>query len=87
MRPAKLVDYIGQEHLVGKNAILQRIIETGKLPSFILWGPPGVGKTTLAYAAAKKIKKPVYIFQCTMDTRPEDLPVWIQIVFSTSGRL
>ncbi len=60
MRPAKLVDYIGQEHLVGKNAILQRIIETGKLPSFILWGPPGVGKTTLASIIAAAQDRPFF---------------------------
>lgn len=48
MRPLTLEDYIGQEHLVGKNKVLRNVIESGKLPSFILWGPPGVGKTTLA---------------------------------------
>ncbi|MFZ1751820.1 MAG: AAA family ATPase, partial [Saprospiraceae bacterium] len=48
MRPKNLDDYIGQEHLVGKGAVLRKVIESGQLPSFILWGPPGVGKTTLA---------------------------------------
>ncbi len=60
MRPVKLEDYIGQEHLVGKGAILQRIIETGKLPSFILWGPPGVGKTTLASIIAAAQDRPFF---------------------------
>ena len=43
MRPKTLDEYVGQEHLVGKGAVLRRAIETGRLPSFILWGPPGVG--------------------------------------------
>ena len=48
LRPAKLSDYVGQEHLVGPNAVIRKMIETGNISSFILWGPPGVGKTTLA---------------------------------------
>ena len=46
MRPKNLDDYLGQKHLVGENAILRKAIESGNIPSFILWGPPGVGKTT-----------------------------------------
>ena len=60
MRPEKLEDYIGQEHLVGQGAVLQKIIETGKLPSFILWGPPGVGKTTLASIIAAAQDRPFF---------------------------
>ena len=48
LRPKSLDEYIGQKHLVGKGAILRRSIESGRIPSMILWGPPGVGKTTLA---------------------------------------
>ena len=48
LRPNSLSDYIGQKHLVGEGAILRKMIESGNLSSFILWGPPGVGKTTLA---------------------------------------
>ncbi|MDR0574649.1 MAG: replication-associated recombination protein A, partial [Tannerella sp.] len=47
LRPKTLDDYIGQKHLVGERAVLRRMIESGRIPSFILWGPPGVGKTTL----------------------------------------
>ena len=48
MRPTSLDDYVGQAHLVGKGCILRNMIDSGSLSSFILWGPPGVGKTTLA---------------------------------------
>ena len=48
MRPKTLDEYVGQKHLVGPNAVLRRMIESGMVSSFILWGPPGVGKTTLA---------------------------------------
>ena len=48
LRPQTLNDYIGQTHLVGPGAVLRRMIESGRINSFILWGPPGVGKTTLA---------------------------------------
>jgi putative ATPase len=48
MRPTSLDQYIGQQHLVGPGAVLRQAIDSGRIPSFILWGPPGVGKTTLA---------------------------------------
>ncbi len=60
MRPRTLDDYIGQEHLVGPDCILRRMIESGKVASFILWGPPGVGKTTLARIIANTTKSPFY---------------------------
>ena len=60
LRPRKLDDYIGQEHLVGKNAVLRKMIESGNLSSLILWGPPGVGKTTLAKIIANTLERPFY---------------------------
>jgi putative ATPase len=60
MRPQTLDDYVGQEHLVGKNAVLRRAVESGRIPSFILWGPPGVGKTTLASIIARTLKRPFH---------------------------
>lgn len=60
MRPKTLDEYIGQEHLVGENAILRKAIESGNIPSFILWGPPGVGKTTLAKIIANQQQRPFF---------------------------
>ena len=60
MRPRNLDDYIGQKHLVGEEAILRRMIESGNIASFILWGPPGVGKTTLARIIAHHLERPFY---------------------------
>lgn len=60
MRPTKLDDYTGQEHLVGKNAILRRAIEQENIPSMILWGPPGVGKTTLALIISGQLHRPFF---------------------------
>ncbi len=60
LRPRTLDDYIGQKHLVGEGAVLRRMIDAGRISSFILWGPPGVGKTTLAQIIANKLETPFY---------------------------
>ncbi|MBB6005580.1 replication-associated recombination protein A [Arcicella rosea] len=61
MRPQTLDDYVGQQHLVGEKAVLRRAVESGRIPSFILWGPPGVGKTTLASIVAQTLKRPFHV--------------------------
>ena len=57
LRPSSLDDYIGQKHIIGENAVLRRAIESGRVPSMIFWGPPGVGKTTLAYIISKQVQR------------------------------
>jgi putative ATPase len=60
MRPKSLDDYVGQKHLVGKGAVLRKAIESGSLPSMLFWGPPGVGKTTLAYIISQSLYRPFF---------------------------
>ena len=60
MRPARLEDLVGQEHLVGPNGIIRKAITSGNVPSMILWGPPGVGKTTIANIIANEVKRPFH---------------------------
>jgi putative ATPase len=61
MRPSRLEDLIGQEHLVGPNGIIRKAIASGNVPSMILWGPPGVGKTTIANIIANEVKRPFHV--------------------------
>ncbi len=60
LRPRTIDEYIGQEHLVGQNGVFRKFFETGNVPSFILWGPPGVGKTTLAKIVATQLERPFF---------------------------
>jgi len=60
LRPRTLDEYIGQGHLVGRNGVFRKFLETGNVPSFILWGPPGVGKTTLANIVASELQRPMF---------------------------
>ena len=60
MRPSRLDDLVGQEHLTGRGGIIRKAIQSGNIPSMILWGPPGVGKTTIANIIANEVKKPFY---------------------------
>lgn len=61
MRPKSLDEYIGQKHLVGEGAVLRKMLESGRISSIILWGPPGVGKTTLARIVANQLERPFYV--------------------------
>src|SRR5476651_2917222 len=60
MRPKNLDEYVGQKHLVGPGAVLRKAIESGNLPSMIFWGPPGVGKTTLAFIISLSLDRPFF---------------------------
>lgn len=60
LRPTSLDNYIGQQHLVGKGAVLRTLIDSGRIPSMIFWGPPGIGKTTLAMIISKTLNRPFY---------------------------
>ena len=69
LRPQTLDEYIGQEHLVGPGSILRRMIDSGSVSSFILWGPPGVGKTTLARIIANTTKSKFFTTVCSAPWR------------------
>ena len=60
MRPSRLDELVGQEHLTGPNGVIRKAINSGNIPSMILWGPPGVGKTTIANIIANEVKKPFH---------------------------
>ncbi|MFK7948430.1 MAG: replication-associated recombination protein A [Saprospiraceae bacterium] len=60
LRPQSLKTYIGQKHLVGENGVLRKVLQTGRIPSIIFWGPPGVGKTTLAKIIARQLERPFF---------------------------
>src|SRR5258708_28349990 len=62
MRPSTLEKLVGKDHLVGENGIIRKAISTGNIPSMILWGPPGVGKTTIANIIANAVKRPFHTF-------------------------
>ena len=66
MRPRTLDQYVGQKHLVGEGCILRKMIESGNLSSFILWGPPGVGKTTLAHIIAESLDRDFFTLSAVM---------------------
>ena len=76
LRPKSLDDYIGQKHLVGQGAVLRKMIDSGRISSFILWGPPGVGKTTLAQIIANRMEVPFYTLSAVTsgvkDVRQQD---------------
>ena len=72
LRPVTLDDFIGQKHLVGEDAVIRKMIASGRLSSFILWGPPGVGKTTLAKIIANSMNRPFYILSA-INSRVKDI--------------
>ena len=75
LRPKTLDEYIGQRHLTGPTAALRRMIEAGRVPSFILWGPPGVGKTTLARIVASRLEAPFYTLSAVSSGVKEVAPI------------
>ena len=74
MRPRTLDDYVGQQHLVGQGGVLRKMIDSGHISSFILWGPPGVGKTTLAQIIAHKLETPFYTLSAPVSYTHLTLP-------------
>jgi putative ATPase len=90
MRPKRIEDFFGQHHLTSENGILRRVIETGSLPSMIFWGPPGVGKTTLAGLLAEQLQRPFHalsaIHSGVKDVREAINESEKQNLFSSKGR-
>ncbi|RLD90722.1 MAG: replication-associated recombination protein A [Bacteroidetes bacterium] len=84
LRPSTLDEYIGQEHLISKNAVLRRSIESGRIPSMILWGPPGVGKTTLANIIANSLNLQFYTLSA-VSSGVKDVRQVIDSAFSLGG--
>jgi putative ATPase len=82
MRPKSLDDYAGQQHLVGKGAVLRKAIESGTLPSMLFWGPPGVGKTTLAYIISQTLDRPFFSLSA-INSGVKD----VREVIETAGKL
>ena len=85
LRPRTLDEYVGQRHLIGPGAVLRRMIDAGHISSFILWGPPGVGKTTLAQIIARKLDCPFYTLSAVTSGVKEIRDV-IKVVVSLIGR-
>jgi putative ATPase len=90
LRPNTLDEYVGQNHLVGKDSVLRKAIESGQIPSMILWGPPGTGKTTLANIISKTLKRPFYSLSAIQsgvkDVREVIEKAKDQNLFSNSGK-
>ena len=86
LRPQSLDEYIGQEHLIGPNAVLRKAIENNRLPSMIFWGPPGVGKTTLAGIIARNLKRPFYVLSA-VSSGVKDVREVIEKARQYSGQL
>ncbi|WP_400191780.1 replication-associated recombination protein A [Hymenobacter sp. B81] len=86
LRPRTLTEYVGQQHLVGPGAVLRRYLDAGRIPSLILWGPPGVGKTTLAHLMAKELKLP-FVALSAINAGVKDVRDVIQQAKSRRGTL
>ena len=87
LRPKTLDEYIGQKHLVGPGAVLRKMIDAGRISSFILWGPPGVGKTTLAQIIANKLETPFYTLSAVTSGVKDDLLELLQRAITTDVQL
>ena len=86
LRPQTLDEYIGQEHLVGPHGVFRKFLETGNVPSFILWGPPGVGKTTLARLVATALERKLFTLSAVTSGVKEVREVIEQARFCSSTR-
>ncbi|MBW6459450.1 MAG: replication-associated recombination protein A [Bacteroidales bacterium] len=87
LRPSSLDEFLGQDHLVGKDAILRKMIESGNIPSMIFWGPPGVGKTTLAFIIARQLGVPFYTLSAVSSGVKEVRNVIEQATISGKGAI